>query len=195
MDFLEDMELYNQAMRNAYFIITKKKTLDDIYYDLEEGRIDSLPLPFDPVHEDGRTDDVIDVVNHVPDPFLCSYKQFVLIKNYSYELGALPSQWYDIFRRMRNFFAFRLVKIISGISSWVQDVPPFNVPDTSNYYYSSVDISEIDNKDCIVQCYIDDMKVEPAATQHISDDELKVWFPGHFVNQDVLPDVKVIIVG
>ena len=54
MDFLEDMELYNQAMRNAYFIITKKKTLDDIYYDLEEGRIDSLPLPFDPIHEDGR---------------------------------------------------------------------------------------------------------------------------------------------
>ncbi len=62
MDFLEDMELYNQAMRNAYFIITKRKTLDDIYYDLEEGRIDSLPLPFDPIHEDGRTDDVIDVV-------------------------------------------------------------------------------------------------------------------------------------
>lgn len=62
MDFLEDIELYNRAMRNAYFIITKKKTLDDIYYDLEEGRIDSLPLPFDPVHEDGRTDDVIDVV-------------------------------------------------------------------------------------------------------------------------------------
>ena len=62
MDFLEDMELYNQAVRNAYFIITKKKTLDDIYYDLEEGRIDSLPLPFDPIHEDGRTDDVIDVV-------------------------------------------------------------------------------------------------------------------------------------
>ena len=62
MDFLEDMELYNRAMRNAYFIITKKKTLDDIYYDLEEGRIDSLPLPFDPIHEDGRTEDVIDVV-------------------------------------------------------------------------------------------------------------------------------------
>ena len=62
MDFLEDIELYNRAMRNAYFIITKKKTLDDIYYDLEEGRIDSLPLPFDPVHEDGRTEDVIDVV-------------------------------------------------------------------------------------------------------------------------------------
>jgi len=62
MDFLEDMELYEQAMRNAYQIITKKKTLDDIYYDLEEGRIDKLPLPFDPIHEDGRSEDVIDVV-------------------------------------------------------------------------------------------------------------------------------------
>jgi len=62
MDFLEDMELYNQAMKNAYFIITKRKTLDDIYYDLEEGKIDSLPLPFDPIHEDGRSEDVIDVV-------------------------------------------------------------------------------------------------------------------------------------
>jgi hypothetical protein len=62
MDFLEDIELYNQAMRNAYFIITKRKTLDDIYYDLEEGRIETLPLPFDPIHEDGRTEDIIDIV-------------------------------------------------------------------------------------------------------------------------------------
>ena len=62
MDFLEDMALYEQAMENAYFIITKKKTLDDIYYELETGEIDTLPLPFDPLSEDGRTDDVIDVV-------------------------------------------------------------------------------------------------------------------------------------
>ena len=62
MDFLEDIELYERAMRNAYQIITKRKTLDDIYYDLEEGKIDTLPLPFDPINEDGRSDDVIDVV-------------------------------------------------------------------------------------------------------------------------------------
>ena len=62
MDFLEDIELYERAMRNAYQIITKRKTLDDIYYDLEEGKIDTLPLPFDPLNEDGRSDDVIDVV-------------------------------------------------------------------------------------------------------------------------------------
>ena len=62
MDFLEDMELYNRAMNNAYNIITKRKTLDDIYYDLEEGKINRLPLPFDPISEDGRSNDVIDVV-------------------------------------------------------------------------------------------------------------------------------------
>ena len=62
MDFLEDMELYGRAMRNAYLIITKRKTLDDIYYDLEKDIIDDLPLPFDPIEEDGRSDDIIDIV-------------------------------------------------------------------------------------------------------------------------------------
>ena len=62
MDFLEDMELYNQAMRNAYFIITKRKTLDDIYYDLESDSIHSFPLPFDPITDDGRTPAIIDIV-------------------------------------------------------------------------------------------------------------------------------------
>tara|TARA_R110000823_G_scaffold262899_2_gene383466 strand:- start:251 stop:523 length:273 start_codon:yes stop_codon:yes gene_type:complete len=62
MDFLEDLELYNRAMVNAYDIITKKKTLDDIYYALEDDIITEFPLPFDPVTEDGRSEDVIDVV-------------------------------------------------------------------------------------------------------------------------------------
>ena len=62
MDFLEDLELYERAMNNAYDLITKRKTLDDIYYDLEEETIDAFPLPFDPIAEDGRTEDIIDIV-------------------------------------------------------------------------------------------------------------------------------------
>jgi len=62
MDFLEDLELYEQAMNNAYDIITKRKTLDDIYYELEEETIGVFPLPFDPIAEDGRTEDIIDIV-------------------------------------------------------------------------------------------------------------------------------------
>tara|TARA_R110000851_G_scaffold149875_1_gene290589 strand:- start:150 stop:431 length:282 start_codon:yes stop_codon:yes gene_type:complete len=62
MDFLEDLELYGRAMDNAYDLITKRKTLDDIYYGLEEETIDDFPLPFNPITEDGRTVDIIDVV-------------------------------------------------------------------------------------------------------------------------------------
>ena len=62
MDFLEDLELYERAMQNAYLLITKRKTLDDIYYNLEEDEIEDFPLPFDPLQTDGRSPDVIDVV-------------------------------------------------------------------------------------------------------------------------------------
>ena len=62
MDFLEDLELYELAMNNAFDIITKRKTLDDIYQDLEQEHIDTFPLPFDPIREDGRTEDIIDML-------------------------------------------------------------------------------------------------------------------------------------
>ena len=62
MDFLEDLEMYEKAMENAYNIITKRKTLDDIYYSLEEDEFDKFFLPFDPVVEDGRSADIIDMV-------------------------------------------------------------------------------------------------------------------------------------
>ena len=62
MEFLEDLELYNRAMVNAYDLITKRKTLDDIYYALEDDTINDFPLPFDPIAEDGRSEDIIDIV-------------------------------------------------------------------------------------------------------------------------------------
>jgi len=62
MEFLEDLEMYERAMNNAYDLITKRKTLDDIYYNLEKDEIDDFPLPFNPLEEDGRTEDIIDIV-------------------------------------------------------------------------------------------------------------------------------------
>ena len=62
MDLLEDLALYERAMQNAYMLITKKKTIDDFYYDLESDSIEDFPLPFDPLETDGRHTDVIDVV-------------------------------------------------------------------------------------------------------------------------------------
>ena len=62
MDFLEDLEMYDKAMSNAYDIITKKKTVDDIYFDLEDEDYNIYYLPFDPTSEDGRTPAIIDMV-------------------------------------------------------------------------------------------------------------------------------------
>ena len=62
MDFLEDLEMYEKAMENAYDLITKRKTVDDVYYDLESDEYEEYYLPFDPVTEDGRSPDVIDMV-------------------------------------------------------------------------------------------------------------------------------------
>jgi hypothetical protein len=58
----DDLELYEVAMENAFNLITKRKTLDDIYYELEGSSIDAYPLPFNPMEEDGRTADMIDIL-------------------------------------------------------------------------------------------------------------------------------------
>lgn len=62
MDFLEDLEMYESAMENAYNLITRKKTLDDIFYELDKNVIDEFHLPFDPIQEDGRSADIIDML-------------------------------------------------------------------------------------------------------------------------------------
>ena len=58
----EDLELYGTAMNNAYYLITKQRTLDDIYYELKTNEISTYPLPFNPIEEDGKTHDVLDVL-------------------------------------------------------------------------------------------------------------------------------------
>ena len=62
MDFLEDLEMYEKAMENAYDLITKRKTVDDIFIELEDEAYLEHYLPFDPIREDGRTPDIIDMV-------------------------------------------------------------------------------------------------------------------------------------
>ena len=62
MDFLEDLEMYNKAMFNAYEFITDKQNVDDLIINLEIHEIDSYPLPFDPLVETGKNPAIIDMV-------------------------------------------------------------------------------------------------------------------------------------
>tara|TARA_R110002096_G_scaffold343293_1_gene536284 strand:+ start:224 stop:505 length:282 start_codon:yes stop_codon:yes gene_type:complete len=64
MDFLEEMELYNSAMDNAYNLITGKMTVDELFveFDETEDEEDILPLPFNPFLSEKFSNVLIDVV-------------------------------------------------------------------------------------------------------------------------------------
>jgi hypothetical protein len=62
MKFLEDLAHYNQSMDNAFLLVTKRKTLDDVYYELEKEEITNFYLPFDPIAHDGRDVATLDLL-------------------------------------------------------------------------------------------------------------------------------------
>ena len=73
MDFMEDLELYNEAMVNAYNVITKKVSIEDVFVELEEEDdlledLREFPLPFNPfLHEDISNEEIDLVVEHFSD--------------------------------------------------------------------------------------------------------------------------------
>ena len=62
MKFLEDLAHYNQSMDNAFQLVTKRKTLDDVFYELEEEEYTKFYLPFDPIAHDGRDSGTLDLL-------------------------------------------------------------------------------------------------------------------------------------
>ena len=60
MDLYEEIELYNDAMENAYLIITKKLSLDDMCDLIDNNH--EFPLPFNPLDTLGLIPEVIDIV-------------------------------------------------------------------------------------------------------------------------------------
>ena len=61
MDFQEDIELFNQAMNNAYLFVTDRIDMEDIYNAVDRG-VETFSLPFDPIKHDGKSDDIIDML-------------------------------------------------------------------------------------------------------------------------------------
>ena len=60
-EFESDLEIFNEAMNNAYLLVTNKESMDLLYKALDKG-IGNLALPFDPTTHDGKSDDVIDML-------------------------------------------------------------------------------------------------------------------------------------
>lgn len=59
--FENDLEIFNEAMHNAYLLVTHRTTMDNLYESLDKG-LGHLALPFDPEQHDGRSNDIIDML-------------------------------------------------------------------------------------------------------------------------------------
>jgi len=62
MDFLEDLELYNCAMDNAFNLITGRVKLDEMFIEMDKEEDDILPLPFNPMLVGIYSEDIIDLL-------------------------------------------------------------------------------------------------------------------------------------
>jgi hypothetical protein len=137
---------------------------------------------------------VISVSNFLSDPFLKLHKTFVTVKENLHEIAPLPNFWYRLMRGVQINHPRRIVFNITDHSNWMNESPPFDAPDSNGYYYYPIDITNIGNKDCLIQCFINNVKIEPSAVQLYDEDELRIWMPDYWVTNSP-PDIKVIIVG
>ena len=59
--FESDLDIFSEAMNNAYLLVTNRISMDSLYQALEKG-VGNLALPFDPTQHDGKSDDVLDML-------------------------------------------------------------------------------------------------------------------------------------
>lgn len=60
-EFEEDLEMYHEAMSNAYLLVTNRESMKSLYESLGKG-LGNLALPFDPEYHDGKSDDIVDML-------------------------------------------------------------------------------------------------------------------------------------
>jgi hypothetical protein len=59
--FENDLELFNQAMNNAYLLVTNRTSFDNLMDALDRG-VGDVALPFNPNADDGKSDMIIDML-------------------------------------------------------------------------------------------------------------------------------------
>jgi len=77
--FIDDLEELNTTMHNAYLVVTKQKTLDELYKDLKTGDKEYFSLPFDFSKSDIVIEDLIEHFGRIEDYDKC--KELSNLKN------------------------------------------------------------------------------------------------------------------
>jgi len=137
---------------------------------------------------------LVNLINHMPKPFDVIDRQFIVINTAPYEIAPLPNMFYNFIKSIQAHFSRKLVFNIEGIlDNYITDVPPFE--GSGQYFYTPLPIGTLETMDVNVQCYINNVKIEPAGIQHVSNTEVRIWFPAFFIDQPTIPNIKVIVIG
>lgn len=138
---------------------------------------------------------VSNIKNHYPIPIHKNIKEYILIHNTIYEICPLQNIIYETRNFIYTYITKKIIYNIDTVDKWIPASAPFTTDTPDAFSYSEIDISDINKKDCIVQCYINDMKIESACTQHISETNLRIWMPNWFTETLPLKIIKVVIIG
>jgi len=138
---------------------------------------------------------IINIRNYYPKPIHKYNREYLLIKNMIYEVCPIPNMVFETRNFISETVSRKKVFSIEDNSNWIQSSEiPFITESENDFSYINLDISDINKKECIVQCYINDMKIEPACIQHIDNNNLKIWMPNWFVI-DSFKKMNIIIIG
>jgi len=139
---------------------------------------------------------ITNIKTYYPDPINKNNTEFLLIQNKIYEVSPIP----NFIFKTRSYINQIIIKkqiyeIDSNSDKWVLETAPFSTDNPDEFCYYELDISIINNKDCVIQCYIDDMKIDPACIQHISSSYARIWMPKWFTNLETPKKIKCIVIG
>jgi len=138
---------------------------------------------------------VSEITTVVDNPYIQVIKKFKTINGDDYEIAPLANFWYRIIEGYHELHTRRQEFVIDDANMWIQEIPNFGIGVNGTFHSTELNIDLIQRKNCIVQCYINDVKIDPTAIQHVSDTKVKVWMPADWATQPVLPSMSIIIVG
>jgi hypothetical protein len=149
------------------------------------------------IHLSPSQADIISIDNQYPIPIYKVKKEFLLISNTIYEICPLINFIYESRKFILDRVAIKIVHVIDDISKWFPPVtlPPFQTTTPTEFSFAYIDISDINKVECITQCYVDNMKIEPVCIQQVSNILLHIWMPNWFVQTVPLKPITVIVIG
>jgi len=138
---------------------------------------------------------VTKINSSVVDPYSQVAKNFINVKGNDIEIAPLASMWYRMIDGYHNIHNRKQLFTLDEVTDWVRGIPDFDIGSTGLFHYTILNTNVINQKLCNVQCYIENLKVDPTAIQHIDAQHVKIWMPTDWVEQEFFQTMNVVVIG